>query len=63
MRLARTTMQDISGRSSKAKGSLADPDGPNFSFDQLRPAVEVLPTAAGETPKLAPLLAAIRRQA
>jgi hypothetical protein len=43
VRLARTTMQDISGRSSKAKGSLADPDGPNFSFDQLRPAVEVLP--------------------
>lgn len=63
VRLARTTMQDISGRSSKAKGSLADPDGPNFSFDQLRPAVEVLPTAAGEAPKLAPLLAAVRRQA
>ena len=51
-------MQDISG-SSLAKGSLADPDGPDFHFDQLRPAVQVLPTAAGEAPKLAPLLTAL----
>ena len=58
VRLARTTMQDISG-SSLAKGSLADPDGPDFHFDQLRPAVQVLPTAAGEAPKLAPLLTAL----
>ena len=64
MRLARTTMQDISGRSSKAKGSLADPDGPNFSFDQLRSAVEVVPTSAGDAYHTAwskcPVLAAAR---
>jgi len=60
VRLARTTMQDISGRSNR-KGSLADPDGPAFTFAQLRPAVEVLSTSAGAQPSLGPLLAAVRR--
>ena len=63
VRLARTTMQDTSGRST-LKGGLADPSAPPFSFDQLAgPAVEVVATAAGAQPKLEPLLAAIRKHA
>ena len=61
VRLARTTMQDTSGRST-LKGGLADPSAPPFSFDQLAgPPVEVVATAAGAQPKLEPLLAAVRK--
>jgi signal recognition particle receptor subunit beta len=60
VRLARTTMQDISGKS-KSKGCLADPDGLAFTFKQLHSAVEVLATSTGDRPQLAHLLAALRR--
>lgn len=60
VRLARTTMQDTSGRCN-LRGGLADPEGPSFSFNQIRPAVEIISTAAGTQPKLEPLMSLVRK--
>ena len=60
VRLARMTMQDTTEQSTR-KGGLADPDAPAFSFDQLRPTVEVIATSAAAQPNLEPLLALLRR--